>query len=34
MYFIGDLGKRRYDFKIWKAFSDVFNVMPICALID
>ena len=28
------LGKRRYNLKLWKLFSDVFNVMPVCALID
>jgi hypothetical protein len=27
-------GKRRYNLKIWKYFLDVFNVMPICAVID
>ncbi len=28
------LGKRKYNLKLWKLFSDVFNVMPVCALID
>lgn len=28
------LGKRKYNLKLWKTFSDVFNVMPVCALID
>jgi serine/threonine-protein phosphatase PP1 catalytic subunit len=28
------LGKRRYNLKLWKIFSDVFNVMPVCAVID
>jgi serine/threonine-protein phosphatase PP1 catalytic subunit len=27
-------GKRKYNIKLWKAFSDVFNVMPVCAIID
>lgn len=27
-------GKRKYNLKLWKLFSDVFNVMPVCALID
>lgn len=27
-------GKRKYNIKLWKVFSDVFNVMPVCALID
>ena len=30
----GYLGKRKYNIKLWKTFSDVFNVMPVCALID
>ncbi len=29
-----NLGKRKYNLKLWKTFSDVFNVMPVCALID
>jgi serine/threonine-protein phosphatase PP1 catalytic subunit len=29
-----ELGKRRYNLKLWKVFSDVFNVMPICAIIE
>jgi hypothetical protein len=28
------IGKRKYNLKLWKLFSDVFNVMPVCALID
>ena len=28
------LGKRKYNLKLWKIFSDVFNVMPVAALID
>ncbi len=27
-------GKRRYNLKLWKLFSDVFNVMPVSALVD
>lgn len=27
-------GKRKYNLKLWKLFSDVFNVMPVSALID
>jgi serine/threonine-protein phosphatase PP1 catalytic subunit len=27
-------GKRKYNLKLWKLFSDVFNVMPVCALVD
>lgn len=28
------LGKRRYSTKLWKAFQDVFNCMPVAALVD
>lgn len=28
------VGKRKYNLKLWKLFSDVFNVMPVCALVD
>lgn len=28
------LGKRRYSIKIWKIFTDCFNCLPICAIID
>ena len=34
MYKSDNLGKRRYNLKIWKYFVDVFNAMPIMALID
>ena len=34
MYNFIKLGKRKYNLKLWKIFSDVFNVMPVCALID
>ena len=26
------LGKRRYNLKLWKLFSDVFNTMPVSTL--
>lgn len=26
--------KRRYNIKLWKVFSDVFNLLPLCALIE
>lgn len=26
-------GKRKYNLKLWKLFSDVFNTMPVCALV-
>lgn len=29
-----DIGKRRYNVKIWKIFTECFNTMPIVALID
>lgn len=34
VYPIPNPGKRKYNIKLWKTFSDVFNVMPVCALID
>jgi diadenosine tetraphosphatase ApaH/serine/threonine PP2A family protein phosphatase len=27
-------GKRRYNIKIWKTFTDAFNCLPVAALID
>ena len=34
IYGFYDECKRRYSIKLWKAFSDVFNCLPISALID
>jgi serine/threonine-protein phosphatase PP1 catalytic subunit len=34
IYGFYDECKRRYSLKIWKLFSDCFNYMPVCALID
>ena len=34
IYGFYDECKRRYSIKLWKVFSDVFNCLPICALID
>ncbi len=35
MYFFAIIpGKRKYNLKLWKLFSDVFNVMPVSALVD
>lgn len=34
IYGFYDECKRRYNIKIWKVFCDVFNCLPICALID
>lgn len=27
-------GKRRYSVKLWRAFTDLFNFLPVAALID
>jgi len=34
IYGFYDECKRRYNIKLWKAFCDVFNCLPACALID
>lgn len=34
IYGFYDECKRRYSIKLWKAFSDVFNCLPVAALID
>lgn len=34
IYGFYDECKRRYSIKLWKVFSDVFNCLPICALVD
>jgi len=34
LYGFFDECKRRYSIKLWKTFGDVFNHMPVCALID
>lgn len=34
LYGFYDECKRRYSIKMWKLFSDCFNCMPVCALID
>lgn len=34
IYGFYDECKRKYNLKLWKTFSDVFNVMPVSALID
>lgn len=28
------LGKRRYNIKLWKTFTDVFNCLPVAAIVD
>ncbi|KAJ3277119.1 Serine/threonine-protein phosphatase PP1-gamma catalytic subunit A [Terramyces sp. JEL0728] len=28
------IGKRRYNIKLWKSFTDVFNCLPVAALVD
>ena len=32
--FVGQSGKRRYNIKLWKTFTDCFNCLPIAAIID
>jgi len=34
IYGFYDECKRRYDIKIWKAFTDCFNVLPVCAVVE
>ncbi len=34
VYGFYDECKRRYSIKLWKTFSDLFNVFPVCAVID
>jgi serine/threonine-protein phosphatase PP1 catalytic subunit len=34
MYTRFNLGKRRYNIKLWKLFIDCFNCLPVAALID
>ena len=29
-----NLGKRKYTLKVWKIFTEVFNTLPLCALIE
>jgi len=29
-----ELGRRRYNIKLWKTFTDCFNCLPVAALID
>ena len=31
---IKKIGKRRYNIKLWKTFTDCFNCLPVAALID
>lgn len=33
VYYI-HIGKRRYNIKLWKTFTDCFNCLPIAAIID
>lgn len=34
MYFFSYKGKRRYNIKLWKIFIDVFNCLPVAAMIE
>ena len=29
-----NLGKRRYNIKLWKTFTDCFNCLPVAAIVD
>ena len=31
---VGSSGKRRYNIKLWKTFTDCFNCLPIAAIVD
>jgi len=31
---IRKLGKKRYNVKLWKIFTDCFNYLPVAAIID
>ena len=33
MYFF-NTGKRRYNIKLWKTFTDCFNCLPVAAIVD
>ena len=30
----GTAGKRRYNIKLWKTFTDCFNCLPVSAIVD
>lgn len=32
--FVLSLGKRRFNIKLWKTFTDCFNCLPIAAIVD
>lgn len=34
MTFFIELGKRRYNIKLWKTFTDCFNCLPVSAIVD
>lgn len=34
MSFFIELGKRRYNIKLWKTFTDCFNCLPVSAIVD
>ena len=34
IYGFYDECKRRYNIKLWKSFTDTFNCLPVCAIID
>lgn len=34
VFYIMFLGKRRYNIKLWKIFTDCFNCLPVAAIVD
>lgn len=32
--FVLNIGKRRYNIKLWKIFTDCFNCLPVAAIVD
>jgi hypothetical protein len=34
IYGFYDECKRRYNIRLWKTFTDCFNCLPVCALVD
>ena len=33
-FFLFETGKRRYNIKLWKTFTDCFNCLPVAAIVD
>jgi len=34
LYLFIIIGKRRYNVKLWRSFTDLFNLLPVAALIE